>query len=244
MNRLIRLVARAKIRNRQTMATQEDIDKIFDAAIEEQEGYIINPREQPSWKEVTLEEITHPISFDHLPIRSLDGRKKVYTLFDLQRNVDRSLLAGPDDQYLTAQQLRQKMARLLIDSGPSALPDAIRPSGDLPADCKMCLYLSDSVDGSFHVMKVYGFSDGVSVSLAKSLLKGVGNTSLFRNVGGWSIKKALALILDRVPGTNVTFWSLSKKRTNAQAGERQTKWNPSTYLITYLLTYLFNYLLN
>ena len=88
-------------------------------------------------------------------------------------------------------------------------------------------WIQTSQANKYHVLKAFTFPGGLRRQEALQLSKGEVHTCLWRDAGSWAQKKAVQLLLDRLPGIHAKCIHVPQKRANAPMGEHNAKWNPS-----------------
>ena len=195
------------------MAVAEDaIANILDNSIELSAQYNIDPR-SPFVKEIPVEEIAEPLTLEHLPLRPTHGLRKVYVAFDIHRGVDKTFT--PLD-----------VAKEFVNTGAAGLPEGVKPQCPVPDSCIQQLALVEGVGNKIHFVKQYYFPNGIAPDQAAKLAVGEFSTVLFRD-GGWNFKKAVQMILERIPGIHGKRWALSKQRVVPEGEQGSKKWRPS-----------------
>ena len=114
---------------------------LFDEAIKSAERLEWKPEKDKPFME-RVDEGPSALSFENLPLRSVDEIKTVYTMFDIQRSVHVELTA-------------EDIANQFIESGFGGLPEILRPPVPPPIDAKFQLFMRDVPGGTVDVVVHY-----------------------------------------------------------------------------------------
>ena len=203
---------------------EQQRNDLLDATMQEGSGYDIDPRDTAFKLKVSQDGNPKELTIDHMPFRSIANMKKIYALFDKQLDLDCAPANASADDTMNA---LETIVDNYLAHGVSSLPQAIRPI-QVPQNCIFQLMLSPAGPGKYHAISQFYFTGGIATTQISPYIKGEAFVPIFRE-GGWTFKKAVQMILDRVPGVHIKRYAISPKvRANDGGNGSSTKsWTPS-----------------
>ncbi|CAJ1344908.1 unnamed protein product [Effrenium voratum] len=160
--------------------------------------------------------------------RKLGGVKSVAVLFDAYLGIPEfGGLAGVLDA----------VAQQRFD----ALPDPLKvPGNSLPPDAKMDIIINNLQDGRLDVLKVIYFQSPLPTRLASGYTAGQPFTPLFRN-GPWAVKKAIQSLMDKMKGTQVRWWVVTKQQSQPLQRSASSSWSTTDESLLAGIEYINNH---
>ena len=204
-------------------APADNINEIFDAAIQASNECDYLRETPPKKLVVSVEDVAahgSPMTFDQMPFRSLDGMRGVYALFDRHSNWHSAMC--PD-----------QIVDEFIKNGVSGLPQGLCPPSPLPLGTMTGLSVERKSPGVLSVLLYHSFQDRVATGDALRMVSGTPHTVLHRNGNGWGTKKALILLLGRIPGVHAQPAVLTRRKPARNPGDKVSKqWKPTQQELT------------
>ena len=156
----------------------------------------------PQAKKHVKEEDDDSLSFNAFPKRSCEGMRSIYQMFDVHEGIN---------------SLPETMADEVVKKGVEALPESLKPGAPLPANTYVQLIIHKVGDDNYSVLKHFMFEGGLKTAEALKLALGSVSTLPYKPHSTWSIKKAVQMMLDRIPGTHVQWVRVGLKKKAAAA---------------------------
>ena len=122
-----------------------------------------------------------------------------------------------------------------------ALPDPLKvPGNSLPPDAKMDIIINNLQDGRLDVLKVIYFQSPLPTRLASGYTAGQPFTPLFRN-GPWAVKKAIQSLMDKMKGTQVRWWVVTKQQSQPLQRSASSSWSTTDESLLAGIEYINNH---
>ena len=107
-----------------------------------------------------------------------------------------------------------------------SLPAGIRSPKALPDGCRLGLIVRNMEDGTLQVLKMLHFQDKIAPKDAVQYCGGTPYALVFRP-GPWAVKKAVLSLIGRLPGFNLSWFSLDKVAVEKPIRRAQSsQWAP------------------
>ena len=192
---------------------------LLDAAMTKYGGkaWSLNTLDAPASFCKREDELEDPISmstFLGAVARTTEGlTKTVNVLFDVHMSV-------PEFPW---SQLRE----YAMQNKPEMLPCSLMPSCALPVGCRVGFVANNKQDGTMDVLKVLNFENRVRREDAMSMCTGSCYALVLRP-GPWALKKAVIGLLGRLPGHDVTWFSLTyNDPAKVVRRSQSSQWSPT-----------------